>query len=147
MTRFDALNAENHKITELSNVLIYLFEERSMCDTETVCSLFFGYIEKVREHLEHVDHLYAGLLADSNQDVNNVARRFMSGEQEIKKIISSYVRRWCDKGRHELRIADHERFLRDTREIFDMTLARIQDETEKLYPLVRELAEDAQRAA
>ena len=147
MITFDELNTENHKLTELSNVLLYLFEDRAMCDTETVCNLFFNYIDKVKSHLEQVDHLYAGLLADSDQDVNNVARRFMSGEQEIKKLISSYVKRWCNKQRHELIIRDYDRFLDDTRGMFDMVLARVQDETEKLYPLVREIRGDAQRAA
>lgn len=147
MITFDELNRENHKLIELSNVLLYLFEDRSMCDTETVCNLFFSYIGKVKNHLEQVDHLYAGLLADGNQDVNNVARRFMSGEQEIKKLISSYVKRWCNKQNHELIIGDYNRFLEDTEGMFHMVLARVQDETEKLYPLVREIRGDKQRAA
>ena len=34
---------------------------------------------------------------------------------------------------------DHEKFLKETNELFDLVLQRIQDETEHLYPLVRSL--------
>ncbi len=147
MITFDELNEQNHKITELSNVLLYLFEDRAMCDTETVCNLFFNYMEKVKEHLNVVDHLYSKLLAANDQEVNNVANLFMSGEQEIKKIISQYTKKWCNRKTHELVIGDHQRFLDDTQEIFHMILARIQDETEKLYPLVRKTQGDTKYAA
>ncbi len=147
MITFDELNTQNHKITELSNVLLYLFSDRSMCDTETACTLFFNYIEKVKDHLGVVDHLYANLLTDEDQNVNNVARLFMSGEQEIKKIISQYVKKWCKRNKHELVIRDYSKFMEDTQEVFDIVLSRIQDETEKLYPLVREIRGDSKHAA
>jgi hypothetical protein len=147
MITFDELNTQNHKITELSNVLLYLFNDRSMCDTETACSLFFNYIEKVKDHLGVVDHLYASLLTDDDEKVNNVARLFMSGEQEIKKIVTQYVKKWCNRNKHELVISDYDQFLEDTREIFEFVLSRIQDETENLYPLVREIRGDSKHAA
>ncbi len=139
MITFDKLNADNHKITELSNVLLYLFKDRAMCDTDTACTLFYNYIEKVKEHLKVVDHLYPTLLADSDQKINYVANNFMSGEQEIKKIITQYLKTWCNKNKTELVIADYDAFLKDTGDVFHMVLNRIQDETEHLYPLVREL--------
>lgn len=147
MITFDELNTQNHKITELSNVLLYLFCDRAMCDTETACNLFFNYIEKVQGHLDVVDHLYANLLTDQDQNVNNVARLFMSGEQEIKKIITQYVKKWCNKTKHELIINDYDKFIDDTKEIFELVLSRIQDETEKLYPLVREIRGNSKHAA
>jgi glutathionylspermidine synthase len=63
----------------------------------------------------------------------------MSGEQELKRIINQYTKKWCKKSRQELRVADYERFAKDTEELFQMVLSRIQDETEHLYPLVREV--------
>jgi len=54
---------------------------------------------------------------------------------------------WCKRKTHELVIGDHPRFLADTQEIFDMVLARIRDETEKLYPLVRKTQGDTEYAA
>ena len=139
MANFDELNYQNHKITELSNVLLYLFKDRAMCDTETACSLFYNFLDRLNEHLGQVDQFYQGLLSDKEQKVNNTARLFMSGEQELKRIITQYKKKWCKKSRNELKVADHEAFIQDTQEMFEMVLARIQDETEHLYPLVREL--------
>ncbi len=147
MITFEELNTENHKITELSNVLLYLFNDRAMCDTDTACTLFYNYMEKVKDHLKVVDHLYPSLLADSDKKVNYVANNFMSGEQEIKKIISQYMKSWCNKNKTGLVIGDYEAFLKDTREVFHMVLNRIQDETERLYPLVRELEANTKNVA
>lgn len=139
MATFDVLNKQNHKLTELSNVLLYLFQDRSMCDTETACTLFYNFMDQFNEHMGLVDHLYQGLLSDKQQKANNMARLFMSGEQELKRIIAQYTKKWCKKTRQELKVADHERFMKDTEELFEMVLSRIQDETEHLYPLVREV--------
>jgi len=147
MTTFDKLNEQNHKLTELSNVLLYLFQDRSMCDSETACTLFYNFMDKFNEHMGLVDHLYQGLLSDKEQKANNTARLFMSGEQELKRIIGQYTKKWCKKSRQELRVADHERFTKDTEELFQMVLSRIQDETEHLYPLVREIRGDSKTAA
>lgn len=147
MATFDDLNRQNHKLTELSNVLLYLFQDRAMCDTETACTLFYSFMDKFNEHMGLVDHLYQGLLSDKEQKVNNTAQLFMSGEQELKRIIAQYKKKWCDKSRKELKLADHERFMKDTEELFEMVLSRIQDETEHLYPLVREIRGDSKTAA
>ena len=147
MITFDELNTQNHQITELSNVLLYLFKDRSMCDTDTACNLFFNYMDKVKDHLNVVDQLYTVLLQDQNQELHNGANNFMSGEQEIKKIIAQYTKEWCNKKKHAVVIADHEKFLKETGEVFNMILSRIQDETEKLYPLVRKVRGDSKHAA
>lgn len=142
MVTYDELHTENHDITELSNVLLYLFRDRSMCDTETCCELFHRYMDKVKHHIELVDkNLYSGLLTHDDHDVQKMARNFMSGSQEIRKIMASYTKQWCPRKKADsLNIADYDRFLRETEEMFELVLERIQDETEKLYPAVRELS-------
>jgi len=148
MVAFDELFAQNHKITELSNVFLYLIKDRSMCDTDIACDVFFSYVEKVREHLEVVDKkMYKALLASPEQSVNNVADRFMAGSQEIKKIFSTYLKSWSRERTKNLVIADHKAFVKDTEEMFDLVLDRIQRETEHLYPLVRKINKDAMNAA
>ena len=47
MVAFDELFAQNHKITELSNVFLYLIKDRSMCDTDIAFDVFSNYVEKV----------------------------------------------------------------------------------------------------
>lgn len=133
MISYMELNEQNHKITELSNVLSYLINERSMCDTEVSCELFFRYVSMVKDHLETEEReLYQLLLMDDDNDARNTGRKFMSGSGEIKRVFGQYLKRWC-KGK-ELRIRDHEAFIRDTREIFALVIRRIDDEIVHLYP-------------
>ena len=149
MITYEELHTQNHEITELSNVLLYLFKDRSMCDTESCCELFFRYMDKVREHIDLVDRsLYGKLLAHENHEIQNLVRNFMSGSQEIKKIMSEYTKEWCPMRKtRTLAIAQHDRFLMDTEKLFHLILQRIQDETEKLYPLIREISGNQEHAA
>lgn len=137
MISYMELHEQNHKITELSNVLSYLINERSMCDTAVSCELFFRYMNMVREHLELEEReVYQTLLMDDDNDVRNIGRKFLSGSGEIKRIFDQYRKRWC-KGK-ELRIRDHNAFVDDTREIFGLMIRRIDDETVHLYPTLLE---------
>ena len=147
MITFDELNAQGHEITELSNVLSYLLANRDMCDTETCCDLFYRYGDRIRQHLDMVDHTYAPLLSSADPDLNNTAKRFMGASQEIQRIFAQYSKKWCEKRRRALHISNHEQFVEETNGIFDMMLNRIQDEVENLYPLIREARGDSQRAA
>ena len=141
MISYEELNDDIHHITELSNILRYLFTDRSMCDTETCCSLFNKYVELVSAHMEIVDKNFGTvLLKDHDKKVNVVAKNFMSGSVEVKRIIKDFKRHWCStKSKNSLRIKDHNQFLKDTEALFDIVLQRIQDETEHLYPMVRSL--------
>lgn len=129
------LSTQNHQIKELSKVLRYLFADRSICDTETAGELFFRYLEKLDTHLDAVDHLYPALLRDQNPHVNNIAKNFMGGGQQLKRIIAGYKKTWSDKKTHHIFIEEnYEKFLHDTGTFFEIILKRIEDETEHLYP-------------
>ena len=147
MITYDDLNAQSHEITELSNVLSYLLHDRSMCDTDTCCELFNRYAGKIQAHLDTVDHTYTTLLNSQDDHAKEIARNFMGGSQEIKRIFTQYMKKWCERRKHRLHIADHGEFLQETGEVFDLILNRIQDETEQLYPLIRSIKGDSQRAA
>ncbi|HEA26033.1 MAG TPA: hypothetical protein ENH92_02830 [Ectothiorhodospiraceae bacterium] len=144
MTTYDELNTQNHNITELSNVLSRLVVDREMCDTKICCELFYRYVEKVTEHLNLVDKSYSILLSSSDQKAAGVANQFMAGAQELKRIFTQYQKRWCapKNKSHALKVTNHEQFYKEIDELFTMVLKRIQDETEKLYPLIRELTGD-----
>ncbi|ADC62428.1 hypothetical protein [Allochromatium vinosum] len=148
MVAFEQLHAQNHKITELSNVFLYLVRERSMCDTDVTCNVFFDLTNHVREHMEVVDRDLCGkLLSYPDQSVKNTANRFLSGSTEIKRIFSAYVKQWCSEKRHSLTINDHASFVQDTEQMFALVMDRLQRETEYLYPLIRNLDEKEQAAA
>ena len=79
--------------------------------------------------------------SSSDDKVSRVAKNFMSGSTEIMRILREFTHRWCPsaKKKDSLHIKNHEKFLHDTDELFEIVLQRIQDETEHLYPLVRSL--------
>jgi hypothetical protein len=140
MADFAKLHEQNHRITETSNVFLYLIRERAMCDTECAKNLFFDYVARVREHIELVDAQLCGqLMKSQDRDMKNTADRFLSGSMEIKRIFAAYLKDWCNERKRELKIADHDAFVRDTNQMFGLVLDRIERETEHLYPLVRQL--------
>ena len=150
MITYKELHDQIHKITEMSNVFLYLIEERSMCDTQITCDLFFDYVGKVRKHLEVQDnYLYSAILTNGDDNSRQIAENFMSGSKEIRRIFNQYMKTWANGGNkdHKLVIGNYDEFRRETEEVFNLVLKRIQDEIERLYPLVREINGDIQRVA
>lgn len=145
MITFEELTAQNHQIAELAKVLSFIIDDRELCDTDVTCDLFFDFVDKVKNHLDAEDReLYTALLTHNNGKVKNTATRFLSGSGEIKRVFSQYLRRWCKN--KSLRIKNHERFTKDTNEMFELILQRIEDETVHLYPTVRAVREEKQAA-
>lgn len=148
MVSYQQLHQQNHKITELTNILQHLLGDRSLCDSEVTCDLFFNYVNAVKEHMAVTDSaMYSKLLGAGDQRMNNLANRFMGGSREINRIFSAYLKRWCKMRNKRLVIKQYDEFMRDTQEMFDMVLERIQDETEHLYPAVREVTGDLREVA
>lgn len=140
MLDFDELNKQNHKIAELSRVLSYLIKNRLICDTTITCTLFFEYIDFVTNHLEVGDRgFYKDLVSHPDPQMINLAHNFMNGSMEIKRIFKQYPRQWCNLKKKTLKIRDHQAFINDSNEMFETVLNRIQDEQEKLYPLLRKI--------
>lgn len=140
MLTFAELHDNIHRITELSNVFLYLIQDRSMCDTRFACDLFFEYSQAVKKHIELVDKQLCGkLVSNPDQKAKNTADRFLAGSSEIKKIFASYLKDWCSVSGRSLTIRDHDAFVKETEEMFTLVLDRIQRETEHLYPLIRRL--------
>ena len=144
MVSFEKLHQQNHKITELTNILEHLLGDRSLCDSQVTCDLFFEYVAAVKDHLAVTDSgMYSQLLSSGDQKLSNVANRFIGGSREINRIFSAYLKRWCKVKRKELVIGEYDAFMKDTEEMFQLVLDRIQDETEHLYPAVKKVMEQA----
>lgn len=140
MISYDTLNKQIHEITELSNVLAYLVQDRSMCDTRTCCELFHRYVDQVRAHIDVTERwIYPQILIGGDQSAINSVTNFMNGSQEVKRILKQYTRNWCRSKYKTLKIKDHQAFIKDSDNLFELMLQRLQDETEKLYPLSRAL--------
>lgn len=148
MVTYDELHHQNHKITELTNILQHLLGDRSLCDSDVTCNLFFEYVDAVKGHLAVTDSaMYSKLLGSNDQKMSNIANRFMGGSREINRIFSSYLKKWCKLRSKQLVIREYDAFMKDTQEMFDMVLDRIQSETEHLYPAVRRVTGDARDVA
>ena len=148
MVSYEELHQQNHKITELTNILQHLLGDRSLCDSKVTCELFFDYVDAVKEHMAVTDSgMYSKLLGSGDQKLSNVANRFMGGSREINRIFSAYLKRWCKIKNKELVIKEYDAFMKDTQEMFDIVLDRIQAETEHLYPAVRKLTGDSRDVA
>ena len=148
MVSYEELHKQNHKITELTNILEHLLGDRSLCDSKVTCDLFFEYVTAVKDHLAVTDSaMYSKLLSSGDQKLSNVANRFMGGAREINRIFSAYLKRWCRVKNKELVIREYDAFINDTHEMFAMVLDRIQDETEHLYPAVQHLTGDRHAVA
>ena len=144
MISFEQLHEQNHKITELTNILEHLLGDRSLCDSQVTCDLFFDYVNTVKDHMAVTDSgMYSQLLSSGDQKLSNVANRFIGGSREINRIFSAYLKRWCKIKRKELVIREYDAFMKDTEEMFQLVLDRIQNETEHLYPAVNQLMEKA----
>ncbi|MDM8545111.1 hypothetical protein [Candidatus Venteria ishoeyi] len=140
---FDELNTQNDKITEISIILSHLITERSLCDNSITQALFFEYVTLVKEHLNTEDlHIFPVLLRCNDEHAQTAADNFMGGSVEIKRIFKSYLRKWCRRD-HLMVGRKHEEFINDSRDMFRIVLERIQNETEKLYPMVRIASKEA----
>ena len=115
MVSFEKLHQQNHKITELTNILEHLLGDRSLCDSKVTCDLFFEYVSAVKDHLAVTDSaMYSKLLGSGDQKMSNVANRFMGGSREINRIFSAYLKRWCKVKSRTLVIREYDAFMRDT---------------------------------
>ncbi|MCP4076674.1 MAG: hypothetical protein GY744_10885 [Gammaproteobacteria bacterium] len=148
MITYEELHDEIHEITEISNVFLYLIENRKMCDSQVTCDLFFEYVEKVKNHLKtHDTAIYSLILQEGDSKAKDTAANFLSGSIEIKKIFDSYLKS-CSKRNHpKLLILDHQRFVTETREMFRLVLDRLQHEIEQLYPLLKSISGDMKKVA
>ena len=144
MLTYDDLNKQNDRITELTNVLTFPLSDRALCDTQVTSDLFFELVNPAEEHLKLEDKfIYRTLLASPDQQVRNISNNFMSGGVEIKRGFADYLKKWCGKQRcKSLTIRDYDAFLEETREMFELVLDRIQDEQEKLFPMLRKVIGD-----
>lgn len=135
---FSRLHEQNHRITELSNILSHLLGDRSFCDNTVTCELFFRYVECVSEHLQATDDQPCKqLLEANNQHSRNIAGLFKRGSRSINRMFEAYLEKWYDVETKRLDIRDYKRFEAETRHLFQIVLERIEDETEQLYPSVR----------
>jgi len=138
MISFDELNEQNHKISELTQVISYLIKNRSICDSEVTCGLFFDLTDQIKLQLDKEEReLYKDLLTHKDKEINSLANEFLNSSVDFKRKLKSYIKHWCHN--KSLRIKNHDEFLDKSHELFSIMQDRIIDVTENLYPLVKKI--------
>jgi len=138
MISFDELNEQNHKISELTQVISYLIKNRSICDSEVTCGLFFDLTDQIKLQLDKEEReLYKDLLTHKDKEINSLANEFLNSSVDFKRKLKSYIKHWCHN--KSLRIKNHNEFLDKSHELFSIMQDRIIDVTENLYPLVKKI--------
>jgi hypothetical protein len=146
MVTFAELYEQNHIIAERIKIINYLVKDRLICDSEVTRDLFFDLTSRVKNHMDVEEReLYKDLLTHSDQKVKQTAENFLSGAVEIRRVFKQYLKRWSHN--NQLRIKNHEQFVQETHDILNMIEDRIINETEKFYPVVRNVSGDKIKAA
>ncbi len=136
MVSFKELNEQNHKIAERTKIILYMIQDRAICDTDVTCDLFFDLTDKIKKHMDIEEReLYKDMLTHPDRNIKKTAENFLSGSAEIKRVFKQYMKRWCHH--KNLRIKNHAQFVTETEDLFELIQIRMINETEKFYPVVR----------
>ncbi len=139
MSIYNTIKKQHKKIKELSYILNILIHDKSFCEMETTCDLFFSYSTMVDQYMKTVEtNVYRYMLVHNDPQVKKTAHRFMAGSCGIKRIFSEYLKSWCRN--KQLRVKNHQQFVQETEDIFNLISQRINDEKKHLYPVVKEMA-------
>jgi hemerythrin-like domain-containing protein len=122
-------------IDDLQSILT-MEQLRIRPNAKTAYQLLCDLADKVKQHLAEEDKgLYPMLLIHEDPKVKSIAWGFISGEKPLRKTFDDYHKKWlknCD-------FNFTEDFVRETREIFDMLVYRIEREEQVLFPKLVEI--------
>ncbi len=138
MVNVAEFSKENQEIVQLCSILNILVDNGDLRDNPVFCELLSSFRDKIWTHLVHEDRaVYAELLNHRDKSVNEVADQFINNTHALKKILATYLKRWCHTagsiaGDREA----NDSFLDETREIFRLVDERINLENTKLFPII-----------
>ena len=133
MIPLEKLKQQHEEINELINVLSLLIPDEKARQSRIVEDLLKELTKKVTEHLAlEDDTLYKELLVHSDADLQRVARNFLSGSHELRRLFTEYVHHACRPGSKQ---KECEAFVKESQDLFEMLEKRIQIEESKFYPL------------
>jgi len=136
MITFDEINHHNHKILERINIISYMIKDRTICNSDVTCDLFFDLMDRIKAQMDLEERqLYKDMLTHRDHSIKNTADNFLSGAAEIRRVYKHFMKRWCHN--KSLRIKNYDQFVSETDDFLDLIQLRIIDKTEKFYPAVR----------
>ena len=136
LSSFRNRHAELMQMIDDLQAILNLEQLKIRPNAKTAYQLLCDLSDKVKEHLAEEDKgLYPSLLIHEDPRVKSVAWGFISGEKPLRKSFDDYHKKWlknCD-----FNFTDD--FLRETHEIFDMLVGRIEREEQVLVPKLLEI--------
>lgn len=130
MIPVEELRSENDGIKDLSDVLVNLVTDQKLRTNVVFCELMTRFQEKLDSHLKHeARSIYPELLNHTDKKINQVAKDFLSNTHELERILSKYVKRWCNN----INSDNHDEFENETLEMFKLVDARIEMEESHLF--------------
>lgn len=130
MIPVEELRSENDGIKDLSDVLINLVPDQKLRTNKVFCELMTRFQEKLDNHLKHEARaIYPELLNHNDKKINQVAKDFLSNTHELERILTKYVKRWCNN----INSDNHDEFENETMEMFKLVDARIEMEESHLF--------------
>ena len=130
MLPVEELRSENDGIKDLSDVLVNLVPDQKLRTNVVFCELMTRFQQKLDSHLKHeARSIYPQLLNHDDKKINQVAKDFLSNTHELERILTKYVKRWCNN----INSDNHDEFESETMEMFKLVDARIEMEESHLF--------------
>ena len=130
MTPVEELRNENDNIEAIIDVLINLVSIPTLRNNHIFCELLQRFHDMLDEHIKHeARSIYPKLLSHDDKKIKLVAKDFLSNTHELERILSKYVKRWC----HQINTENHEKFEKETLEVFKLVHERIKMEESHLF--------------
>ncbi len=134
MANINNLTRQHIEILEM----IYDIKELINKDLEVECSEIAKNINllsgKLRIHLESEDKfLYPNLLKNENEKIKNIAKCYIDEMGDILSIFNDYKNQFNTRSKI---INNKDRFIIDTKEVFDKIEKRMESEDRELYKLL-----------
>lgn len=134
MKQLDEYKHQHEELSELVAVLRSLLKEDDLkieANAHLAHEKLVSLADKVRMHLSGEDReLYPKLLVDEDPQIKSIAWGFIRNESPLRKEFERYSKKWLKKGA----FAYSEDFVRDTTELLDDLMKRIEKEERELFP-------------
>ena len=133
MIQVEELRNENDEIKDLSDILSCLISKQSLRTNAVFCELLQRFQTKLDSHLKHeARSIYPELLSHDDKNIKQVAKDFLANTHELERILSKYVKRWCN----HINTENHEEFENETMEVFRLVNERIEMEEAHLFSVL-----------
>ena len=130
MIPVEELRGENDVIKDLSDILSYLVMHQRLRNNTVFCELLKRFHERLDHHLKHeARSIYPELLNHEDPKIKLVAKDFLSNTHELERILSKYVKRWCN----HINTENHKEFEEETMSVFKLVNERIEMEESHLF--------------